>query len=124
MHKELEAFFPKTIVITITEKMVRDYAKVSQDLNPIHMSIEAAKQAGYAQKLVHGMLTMAISTRLISPLLSETWMIQSYQMKLIAPLYVVDQLTITGSILSSNEIKILGENQHGQIVIEGRLRLQ
>ena len=46
MHKELEAFFPKTLVITITEKMVRDYAKVSQDLNPIHMSIEAAKQAG------------------------------------------------------------------------------
>ncbi|WP_087972502.1 MaoC family dehydratase [Oceanobacillus rekensis] len=120
----LQAFFPKTIMIPITDKMVENYAKVSQDLNPIHMSIDAAQQAGFPQKVVHGMLTMAISTRLVSPLLGRTQMIQSYQMKLIAPVYVNDQLTVTGSVLSSNEIKILGENQNGKIVIKGNMRFR
>ena len=124
MNKKLKEFFPRSILIPITDEMVQNYAKVSQDLNPIHMSINKAHQAGFLKKVVHGMLIMAISTRQVSPLLGRKKIIQSYQMKLIAPLYVDDQLTVTGSVLSSNEIKILGENQHGQIVVEGRLRLR
>ncbi|QGS69135.1 hypothetical protein CV093_14595 [Oceanobacillus sp. 143] len=79
MDKNLEGFFPKTFVILITNKMVENYANVSHDWNPIHLSIEAAKQAGYPQKVVHGMLSMAISSRLVSPLLGQSWMIQFHQ---------------------------------------------
>jgi|SRR5690625_101740 len=109
--------------VTVTEEMVRHYAEVSQDWHPIHFSKSAAEQAGYPEKVVHGMLTMAISTRLVSPLLGKPAMLQSYQMKLLAPVYVEDTLKITGSLLSANEMKIIGKNQNGQAVIKGKLTL-
>lgn len=124
MHEDLKTSFPKTIVIPIASQMIQNYAKVSQDWNPIHMSVSAAQQAGYPQEVVHGMLTMAISARLVSPLLGKSNMIQSYHIKLIAPLYVNDRLTVTGSILSDNEMNIRGEKQDGSVVIKGKLRLR
>src|SRR5699024_9031198 len=104
MYKKMNEVFLKTVEISVTEEMVRHYAEVSGDWNPVHFSKDAAGQAGYPEKVVHGMLTMAISTRLVSPLLGKAAMIQSHQMKFLAPVYVEDTLTITGSLLSANEM--------------------
>lgn len=123
MYKKMNEVFLKTVEISVTEEMVRHYAEVSGDWNPVHFSKDAAGQAGYPEKVVHGMLTMAISTRLVSPLLGKAAMIQSHQMKFLAPVYVEDTLTITGSLLSANEMIVIGKKLNGQAAVKGKLTL-
>jgi acyl dehydratase len=47
---------------TITEADVVIFAGLSGDFNPIHTDAEAAKATPFGERIVHGMLTVAIST--------------------------------------------------------------
>lgn len=56
----------KKLAFKITEEEVEQYAVVSGDNNPIHLDLEAAKQQGFSNKIVHGMLTAAKVLRMVS----------------------------------------------------------
>jgi acyl dehydratase len=44
---------------------LRRYAQASGDLNPLHLDADFARQAGFADVIVHGMLGMALLGRLL-----------------------------------------------------------
>jgi acyl dehydratase len=50
----------------ITREDLRDYAEASGDLNPLHLEAQFARQAGFDDVIVHGMLGMALLGRLIT----------------------------------------------------------
>ena len=52
----------ETLGRTITETDVVTFAGLSGDYNPIHTDAEAAKATPFGERIVHGMLTVAIST--------------------------------------------------------------
>ena len=43
----------------ISENMVRNYANVSGDFNPIHLDYEYAKNTEFKNKIAHGMLLIS-----------------------------------------------------------------
>ena len=47
-------FYEKNVVVT--EEMGADFAKISEDYNPIHLDKEAASKSRFGKKIVHGML--------------------------------------------------------------------
>lgn len=47
---------------TITEADVASFAGLSGDYNPLHTDAEFAKTTPFGERIVHGMLTVAIST--------------------------------------------------------------
>lgn len=51
--------------ITVTEKMVRDFAAVSGDNNPLHTDAEYAAATPFSACIVHGMLGGALFSRLV-----------------------------------------------------------
>ena len=50
----------------ITREDLRRYAEASGDLNPLHLEAQFARQAGFDDVIVHGMLGMALLGRLIT----------------------------------------------------------
>ena len=50
----------------ITREDLRRYAEASGDLNPLHLESQFARQAGFDDVIVHGMLGMALLGRLIT----------------------------------------------------------
>jgi acyl dehydratase len=50
----------------ISREMLAAYAEASGDLNPLHLDPAFARQAGFADVIVHGMLGMALLGRLLS----------------------------------------------------------
>lgn len=40
----------------ITESMIKDFAKISEDYNPIHMDKEYAKTTKFKKRICHSML--------------------------------------------------------------------
>lgn len=49
-----------TSVFSVTHRLVREYAEVSGDHNPVHLSRTAARKAGFPDTIAHGMLTFAL----------------------------------------------------------------
>lgn len=49
-----------------TAEDLRRYATASGDLNPLHLNLEFARQAGFENLVVHGMLSMAQLGRLLT----------------------------------------------------------
>ena len=49
----------------ISREMLAAYAEASGDLNPLHLDPAFAQKAGFADVIVHGMLSMALLGRLL-----------------------------------------------------------
>ncbi|BBH04924.1 Thioesterase superfamily protein, partial [Prunus dulcis] len=49
-----------------TSEDVLEYSKVSHDSNPLHFDSESARNAGFEDRLVHGMLVAALFPKIIS----------------------------------------------------------
>jgi 3-hydroxybutyryl-CoA dehydratase len=115
---------PTGFSIQVTEEMVQKYAEVSGDYNPIHLSTEAAQKAGFPEKIAHGMLSMGISTRLLSPYLSASMNVSRYETRFTAPLFVGQTLHIKGWVEGNNgrEITVCfhGKNDQDIEILKGR----
>ena len=63
----------KSIKKLISEKMVRDYAEVSGDFNPIHLDENYAKKTDFKNKIVHGMLLISNITEIMFKNFGNSW---------------------------------------------------
>ena len=63
----------KSIKKLISEKMVKDYAEVSGDFNPIHLDEDYAKKTEFKNKIVHGMLLISNITEIMFKNFGNSW---------------------------------------------------
>ncbi|WP_332694344.1 MaoC family dehydratase [Halalkalibacter lacteus] len=119
---------PTIYISKIKEEHIATYGEVSNDFNPLHFDKKAAKQAGFSDRIVHGMMTMGISTKLISPWLSSDCFIKEYESSFRYPLLIGDSLHIYGEIAERTcfdaRITFKGINQHSQIIITGKILVE
>ena len=57
----------------ISDKMVRNYAEVSGDFNPIHLDEDYAKKTDFKYKIVHGMLLISNITEIMFKNFGNSW---------------------------------------------------
>ena len=79
---------------TLTEEIVKLFADVSGDTNPLHLNEAFAAQTRFKKRIVHGMLTTSlwstlVGTRLPGP--GSAYM--SQELKFIKPVYIDDTVT-------------------------------
>lgn len=112
----------------ITEEAIQQYAEVSQDPNPIHLDQAAALAAGLPNKVSYGMLTMALSSKLITPYIGEGWFVSSHDAKMLLPVFVNETIIIKLDFIEqTNQIlifKITGTNELHRKVLRGTIKLQ
>ncbi|XP_030448069.1 3-hydroxyacyl-[acyl-carrier-protein] dehydratase, mitochondrial [Syzygium oleosum] len=74
-----------------SDEDIIDYSKVSHDSNPLHFDAEVARNSGFEERLVHGMLVAALFPRIIaSRFPGAIYVSQSLQFKW--PVYVGDEV--------------------------------
>ena len=77
----------------ISENMVRDYANVSGDFNPIHLDYEYAKNTEFKNKIVHGMLLISNINEIMFKNFNQHWNKNgSLKIKFRSPLFVNSKL--------------------------------
>lgn len=109
----------------ITQQAIQQYANVSQDPNPIHLDKAAAINAGLPDIVAYGMLTMALSAKLITSYLQEGWFVSSHEAKMLLPVFVNETIIIKlEKTTQQNTYKITGINQSDKKVLRGRIQLQ
>ena len=110
----------------VTDELIRAFAEVSGDFNPIHLDEEFAKTTRFGRRIAHGMLSGAFISAILGYEFAEKKIIYlSQTLKFTAPVYIGDTVTTTATVTNIREDKgivTLETNctkQGGEIVVKG-----
>ena len=91
---------------TVTEELVRAFAELSGDFNPLHLDEEFAAKTRFGQRIAHGMLSGAFISAVLGYEFRERKIVYlSQTMKFVAPVYIGDTVTATATVKSVREEK-------------------
>lgn len=116
----------------ITDAVVRAFAELSGDFNPIHLDDEFAAKTRFKKRIAHGMISGALISAVLGNEFSERKIVYlSQTMKFIAPVFIDDTVTATATIVDIRQDKpvitteTVCTNQNGETVVvgEGKIML-
>ncbi len=116
--------------LVIDERVISAFAEFSGDRNPLHVDREAAESYGYARQVAHGVITLALVSRLIGmeiPGPGALW--RGQEIEWLAPVFLGDRLevrlTVRRASRAGRTLVLLTEafNQDGRMVMKGEARV-
>ena len=110
----------------ITDELIRQFAELSGDHNPIHLDEEFAKQTRFGRLIAHGMLSGAFISAVLGYEFRERKIVYlSQTMKFTAPAYLGDTITTTATVTGIREdkpivtLETVCRNQDGEMTVKG-----
>lgn len=110
----------------VTDEVIRKFAEVSGDFNPIHLDEEFAKTTRFGKRIAHGMLSGAfISAVLGNEFKGRTVVYLSQTMRFTAPAFIGDTITVTSTVTNIREdkgivtLETICTNQNGETLVKG-----
>lgn len=76
---------------TITDKLVRMFARIVGDNNPVHIDEDAASQTRFKKRIAHGMVSVSYLHSMLPP----NCYLQNMNVKFLKPVYIGETITIT-----------------------------
>lgn len=110
----------------ITDELIREFADVSGDYNPLHLDEEFAKDTRFGKRIAHGMLTASFISAVLGYKLSVRKIVYLGQtLKFKHPTFIGDVVTAKATVKKVREdkpiikIETICENQDGTVLVEG-----
>lgn len=110
----------------VTDELVRKFAAVSGDYNPIHLDEEFAKKTRFGRRIAHGMLSGAFISAVLGNEFKDRKIVYlSQTMKFTAPVYLGDTVTATAAVINIREdkgivtLETVCTNQNGETLVKG-----
>jgi acyl dehydratase len=110
----------------VTDALIRGFAELSGDHNPIHLDEEFAAKTRFGRRIAHGMLSGAfISAVLGQEFEARKIVYLSQTMRFVAPVFIDDTITTTGTVKSIREekgivtLETICTNQNGDVTLKG-----
>lgn len=110
----------------ITDELIRAFAELSGDHNPIHLDEEFAATTRFGRRIAHGMLSGAFISAVLGYEFQERKIVYlSQTMKFIAPVFLGDTITTTATVTRIREekgiviLETICTNQHGEVTLKG-----
>jgi 3-hydroxybutyryl-CoA dehydratase len=111
---------------TVTDELIRKFAEVSGDYNPLHLDDEFAKDTRFGRRIAHGMLSGAFISAVLGYKLTERKIVYlSQTLKFTAPVFIGDTVTTTATVTHIREDKpivtmeTVCTNQNGETLVTG-----
>lgn len=111
---------------TVTDQLIRDFADISGDHNPIHLDEEFAADTRFGQRIGHGMLTASFISALLGSSMSVNKIVYLGQtLRFRAPVFIGDTVTAKGTVKSIRQdkpivkVETICTNQHGEVLLDG-----
>jgi 3-hydroxybutyryl-CoA dehydratase len=114
----------------VTDELIRQFAEVSGDFNPIHLDEEFAKSTRFGQRIAHGMLSGAFISAVLGNEFKDMKIVYlSQTMKFTAPVFIGDTVTTTATVTNIREDKnivtceTVCTNQRGEMLVTGESKI-
>ncbi|WP_053957043.1 MaoC family dehydratase [Inediibacterium massiliense] len=116
-----------SITKMITEEDVLMFSEISQDINPLHMDKNFAKQSMFKKRIVHGFLVASlISAVLGTKLPGANTIYLSQDLQFLAPAFIGDILTATVTVLEKKDhkniiiLETIVTNKAQKVILKGK----
>ncbi len=106
--------------LIFTKQDIRDYAEVSGDFNPIHLSEKDAERMGFKACVVHGMLVMGRIGAVCRAEFGIDVIIKDYEIRFQAPVYVGRPYELEIK-MDGNDLSLHLNSEAGTSVIKGKI---
>ncbi len=96
----------KEFEIQVTDEMVREFARITGDNNPLHLDDDFAKKSIFGKRIVHGMLVVSLISKVLGhdfPGAGTVYVSQSVRFR--KPVYVNDTVKIRVEVKDKNSEK-------------------
>lgn len=109
----------------ITEQMVRQFAEMSGDFNPIHMDEEYAKTTRFGRRIAHGMISGALISKTLANELGPGGIYLAQTMRFLQPVFIGDTLTVSLHVTGIRAekgiatVETIVRNQNGDLCVKG-----
>jgi 3-hydroxybutyryl-CoA dehydratase len=110
----------------VTDELIRQFADVSGDYNPLHLDEEFAKTTRFGKRIAHGMLTSSFISAVLGYKLSVQKIVYLGQtLRFKHPTYIGDKVTARATVKKIREdkpiitIETICINQDGVLLVEG-----
>ena len=110
----------------VTDELIRKFAEVSGDHNPIHLDEEFAAGTRFGRRIAHGMLSGAFISAVLGYEFKERKIVYlSQTMRFTAPAFIGDTITTTATVTNIREdkgivtLETICTNQDGKVTVSG-----
>ena len=110
----------------ITDELIRKFAELSGDHNPIHLDEEFARSTRFGRRIAHGMLSGAFISAVLGFEFKERKIVYlSQTMKFTMPAYLGDMITTTATVIKIRTdkqivtLETVCTNQNGEATVKG-----
>ena len=110
----------------ITDSVVRAFADLSGDYNPIHLDDNFAAKTRFGRRIAHGMISGALISAVLGNEFKERKIVYlSQSLKFIAPVFLDDFVTAAATVTKIREdkpivtLETVCRNQNGETVVAG-----
>jgi 3-hydroxybutyryl-CoA dehydratase len=87
-----------------TEEMMRQFAHISGDHNPLHLDREYARKQGYPGTVVFGLMSSSLYSRLVGMYLPGRYvLLQGIDVDFSSPCFINEKLLVDGEVSYMNE---------------------
>ncbi|MGZ3772386.1 MAG: MaoC family dehydratase [Pseudobdellovibrionaceae bacterium] len=121
----IDVGFTASITTQVTDKMVRQFAELSGDHNPIHLDEEYASKSRFKRRIAHGMIVGALISRALIDGIGRGGIYLSQNLKFVNPVFIDDMITVTIKITGIRKEKGIATvdttatKANGEIVVKG-----
>lgn len=124
-ERDKDVGYKGTKTFKITDKMVRQFAEMSGDFNPIHLDDEYAATTRFKKRIAHGMILGALISRCLNETIGSGGVYLAQTMKFTNPVFIDDDITFELEVTKLHKTRGLGtvstiaKKQTGEIVVKG-----
>lgn len=116
--KDIYCGLSEQFSLTVTEQMLDSFLALSGDNNPLHADANFAKEKGFKNRVVYGMLVSSFYSQMVGVHLPGKYaLLQGIEISFHNPAYVGDTLSVSGKVSYINEA-------YKQIEIDGHIKNQ
>lgn len=122
---QVDVGFKASMQIQVTDKMVRQFAEMSGDFNPIHLDDDYAKTTRFGRRIAHGMIVAALFSRAMNDNLGSGGIYLGQTLKFVNPVFIDDVLTISMTVTGLRKEKgiavaeTIASKANGDICVKG-----
>ncbi len=117
--------YKASVTHKITDKMVKQFAEMSGDFNPIHLDDAYAATTIFKKRIAHGMILAALVSRYLNEHIGAGGIYLAQTLKFSKPVYIDDDITFELEVLKMHKTRGFGLigtraiNQNGEVVLKG-----
>ncbi|GAC1592577.1 MAG: MaoC family dehydratase [Sphingomicrobium sp.] len=83
----------------VDQALIKRYALVSNDMNPLHLDEEFAKTTAYGRTIAHGMMTLAFASQAMREWAGRVWEDHGYMnVKFVSPVFAGDEVVVRAEV--------------------------